>query len=120
MKKKRKKNVLILWYLLSLWFLLNFSFKKILLLQKKTLDLLFAPQVAATIIQRIQHPCEFREAGCEFRTDINSIGEEEHFREHFSSDVDPDWLLVDPDPQNLMKADPDQVNKFTKLISIHL
>ena len=24
-----------------------------------------------------------------------------------SSDVDPHWLYADPDPQNLMNADPD-------------
>ena len=34
-------------------------------------------QVAATIIQKIQHPCDFREAGCEARCDINSIEEHE-------------------------------------------
>ncbi|XP_023332260.1 uncharacterized protein LOC111704281, partial [Eurytemora carolleeae] len=34
-------------------------------------------QVAATIIQRIQHPCDFREAGCDTRCDISSIDEHE-------------------------------------------
>ena len=35
-------------------------------------------QVAATIIQRIQHPCDWRDAGCPERCDINSIhGHEE-------------------------------------------
>ena len=34
-------------------------------------------QVAATIIQRIQHPCDFRESGCDARCDINSISEHE-------------------------------------------
>ena len=27
----------------------------------------------------------------------------------FFSDVDPDWLYADPDPQNLMNADADPV-----------
>ena len=27
-----------------------------------------------------------------------------------SSDVDPDWLYADPDPQNLMNMDPDPLN----------
>ena len=38
------------------------------------------------------------------------------------SDLDPDWLYPDPDPQNLMNPDPVriQVNKITKLISKHL
>lgn len=30
-------------------------------------------QVAATIIQKIQHPCDFKEAGCDARCDIGSI-----------------------------------------------
>lgn len=30
-------------------------------------------QVAATIIQRIEHPCDWREAGCQERCDISSI-----------------------------------------------
>ena len=34
-------------------------------------------QVAATIIQKIQHPCDFREAGCDQRCDINSISAHE-------------------------------------------
>ena len=34
-------------------------------------------QVAATIIQRIQHPCDFRDAGCDTRCDINSISAHE-------------------------------------------
>ena len=35
-------------------------------------------QVAATIIQRIQHPCDWRDAGCPERCDINTIhGHEE-------------------------------------------
>ena len=35
-------------------------------------------QVAATIIQRIQHPCDWRDAGCPKRCDINTIhGHEE-------------------------------------------
>jgi len=34
-------------------------------------------QVAATIIQRIQHPCYFKDAGCVFRCNINSIEEHE-------------------------------------------
>jgi len=34
-------------------------------------------QVAATIIQRIQHPCDFREAGCDRKFDIHSIDEHE-------------------------------------------
>ena len=34
-------------------------------------------QVAATIIQRIQHPCDFRESGCNARCDINTISEHE-------------------------------------------
>lgn len=34
-------------------------------------------QVAATIIQRIQHPCDFRDAGCEARCDINTISSHE-------------------------------------------
>ena len=48
-----------------------------------------------------------------------------HF--HFflkNSDVDPDRLNSDPDPQNLMNTDPDpvriQVNKIPKLISKHI
>mgnify|MGYP007048729371 CR=1 FL=1 len=39
----------------------------------------------------------------------------------YSSDVDPDWLYADQDPQNLMNPDPFQiqiqVNKITKLNS---
>lgn len=31
-------------------------------------------QVAATIIQKIQHPCEFRDNGCDVRCDISLIG----------------------------------------------
>jgi len=34
-------------------------------------------QVAATIIQRIQHPCDFRDAGCDTRCDIHSISAHE-------------------------------------------
>ena len=34
-------------------------------------------QVAATIIQRIQHPCDFRVSGCDTRCDINAISEHE-------------------------------------------
>lgn len=34
-------------------------------------------QVAATIIQRIQHPCDFRDAGCQQRFDINAIDQHE-------------------------------------------
>lgn len=34
-------------------------------------------QVAATIIQKIQHPCDFREAGCEARCDISSVAAHE-------------------------------------------
>ena len=34
-------------------------------------------QVAATIIQKIQHPCDFREAGCDQRCDINNISAHE-------------------------------------------
>ena len=34
-------------------------------------------QVAATIIQKIQHPCDFREAGCDARCDIGAIEEHE-------------------------------------------
>merc|ERR1719492_211687 len=34
-------------------------------------------QVAATIIQKIQHPCDFREAGCDQRCDINTISAHE-------------------------------------------
>ena len=34
-------------------------------------------QVAATIIQRIQHPCDFRESGCDARCDISAISEHE-------------------------------------------
>ena len=40
------------------------------------------------------------------------------------SDVDSDWLYADPDPQNLLSADPNpvqiQVNKIDKLIFNHL
>ena len=43
----------------------------------KTTKMVF-DQVAATIIQRIQHPCDWRDAGCPERCDINSIhGHEE-------------------------------------------
>merc|ERR1719452_116106 len=34
-------------------------------------------QVAATIIQKIQHPCDFREAGCDTRCDIQTISQHE-------------------------------------------
>ena len=34
-------------------------------------------QVAATIIQKIQHPCDFREAGCDQRCDISAIADHE-------------------------------------------
>merc|ERR1719341_3252534 len=34
-------------------------------------------QVAATIIQKIQHPCDFRDAGCDTRCDILSISAHE-------------------------------------------
>jgi len=34
-------------------------------------------QVAATIIQKIQHPCDFRDAGCDTRCDIQSISAHE-------------------------------------------
>ena len=34
-------------------------------------------QVAATIIQKIQHPCDFREAGCDQRCDIKDISDHE-------------------------------------------
>ncbi len=38
-------------------------------------------QVAASIIQRINHPCEFRDEGCNYRGDIASItGHEENCR----------------------------------------
>ena len=34
-------------------------------------------QVAATIIQKIQHPCDFRDAGCTTRCDIGLIAAHE-------------------------------------------
>ena len=49
-------------------------------------------QVAATIIQKIQHPCDFREAGCDARCDIGAI--EEHEQSCRFRLVNISWFLV--------------------------